>query len=308
MGKASSLLLLRSNDYLNDLEKESFCPVDMTYWEDPIRRIGHESASIISKVLIDAPWFRMAAFVEARISVIKLEFSSCLFADSLINLLRVSSIECLRSLVSKDLHCSFDRILELLLYILLLEKNDPLDKLARLYLNRIVARHGIPVSIICDRDRRFTSNFWRSFQKALGTDISMSTVYHLETDGQSERTIQTLEDMLFGEAQLTGPKLIQEITEKLAFLNQVREFQAAQDPTKKNIDRFEAESPYGSEVGDRGFYDQGVTKVGKVAYRLELPQEFSRVHHIFHVSNLKKCYADKPLVMSLEGIHIDDKL
>ncbi|GJR93335.1 putative reverse transcriptase domain-containing protein [Tanacetum coccineum] len=59
-----------------------------------------------------------------------------------------------------------------------------------------VARHGIPASIICDRDGRFTSNFWRSFQKALGTDISMSTAYHPETDGQSERTIQTLEDML----------------------------------------------------------------------------------------------------------------
>nr|GFC98815.1 putative reverse transcriptase domain-containing protein [Tanacetum cinerariifolium] len=54
-------------------------------------------------------------------------------------------------------------------------ENDPLDKLARLYLNRIVARHGIPVSIISDRDGRFTSNFWKSFQKALGTDICMST-------------------------------------------------------------------------------------------------------------------------------------
>ncbi|GJT41326.1 putative reverse transcriptase domain-containing protein [Tanacetum coccineum] len=74
--------------------------------------------------------------------------------------------------------------------------NDPLDKLARLYLNRIVVRHGKPVSIIYDRDGRFTSNFWKSFQKALGTDISMSTTYHPETDGQSERTIQTLEDML----------------------------------------------------------------------------------------------------------------
>ncbi|GJW67296.1 putative reverse transcriptase domain-containing protein [Tanacetum coccineum] len=77
-----------------------------------------------------------------------------------------------------------------------IRENDPLDKLARLYLNWIVARHGIPASIICDRDGRFTSNFWKSFQKALGTDISMSTAYHPETDGQSERTIQTLEDML----------------------------------------------------------------------------------------------------------------
>ncbi|GJZ27364.1 putative reverse transcriptase domain-containing protein [Tanacetum coccineum] len=81
-------------------------------------------------------------------------------------------------------------------HFLPIRENDPLDKLARLYLNRIVARHGIPVSIIYDRNGRFTSNFWKSFQKALGTDISMSTAYHLETDGQSERTIQTLEDIL----------------------------------------------------------------------------------------------------------------
>ncbi|GKE77089.1 putative reverse transcriptase domain-containing protein, partial [Tanacetum coccineum] len=55
-------------------------------------------------------------------------------------------------------------------HFLPIRENDPLDKLARLYLNRIVARHEIPASIICDRDGRFTSNFWKSFQKALGTD------------------------------------------------------------------------------------------------------------------------------------------
>ncbi|GKD06504.1 putative reverse transcriptase domain-containing protein [Tanacetum coccineum] len=60
----------------------------------------------------------------------------------------------------------------------------------------VVTRHGIPVSIICDRDGRFTSNFWRAFQKALGTCLDMSTAYHPHTDGQSERTIHTLEDTL----------------------------------------------------------------------------------------------------------------
>ncbi|GKE72223.1 putative reverse transcriptase domain-containing protein [Tanacetum coccineum] len=74
-------------------------------------------------------------------------------------------------------------------HFLPIRENDPLDKLARLYLNRIVSRHRIPALIICDRDGRFTSNFWKSFQKALGTDVSMSTAYHLETDGQSKRTI-----------------------------------------------------------------------------------------------------------------------
>nr|GEY79407.1 hypothetical protein [Tanacetum cinerariifolium] len=188
--------------------------------------------------------------------------------------------------------------------------------------SRIVARHVIPISIICERDGRFTSNFWRSFQKALGTDISMSTAYHPETDGQSERTIQTLEDMLrdcvinfgkgwvkhfplaefsynngyhdsikaapyealygrkcrspvcwakVGEAQLTSTELIQETTKKIG-------------------------------------YAQGLTLERGCTIRLELPQELSRVRHNFHVSNLKKCYADEPLVMPLEGIHIDDKL
>nr|GEX40599.1 hypothetical protein [Tanacetum cinerariifolium] len=75
-------------------------------------------------------------------------------------------------------------------------ENDPMDKLARLYLDRIVTRYGTPISIICDRDGRFTSNFRKTFQKALGTNLDISTAYHLETDGQSERTIQTIKDML----------------------------------------------------------------------------------------------------------------
>ncbi|GJR43843.1 reverse transcriptase domain-containing protein [Tanacetum coccineum] len=70
------------------------------------------------------------------------------------------------------------------------------EKLAKVYLDRIVARHGVPVSIISDRDARFTSRLWQTFQKALGTRLDMSTAYHPQTDGQSERTIQTLEDML----------------------------------------------------------------------------------------------------------------
>ncbi|GJR20002.1 putative reverse transcriptase domain-containing protein [Tanacetum coccineum] len=70
------------------------------------------------------------------------------------------------------------------------------EKLARLYINEIVARHGVLVSIISDRDNYFTLRFWQSLQKALGTRLDLSTTYHPETDSQSERTIQTLEDML----------------------------------------------------------------------------------------------------------------
>ncbi|GJY50143.1 putative reverse transcriptase domain-containing protein [Tanacetum coccineum] len=70
------------------------------------------------------------------------------------------------------------------------------EKLARIYINEIVARHGVPVSIISDRNGRFASHLWQALQEALGTKLHMSTAYHPKTDGQSERTIQTLEDML----------------------------------------------------------------------------------------------------------------
>nr|GEU72522.1 putative reverse transcriptase domain-containing protein [Tanacetum cinerariifolium] len=166
-------------------------------------------------------------------------------------------------------------------------ENDLLDKLERLYLNKIVARHRIHVSIICDRDGRFTSNFWKSFQKALGTELSMSTAYHPKTDGQSERTIQTLEDgwvMHFplaefsynnsyhasiqatpyealygrkcrspvcwakvGEAQLTGSKMIQETMVKIVLIKQ--RIEAAQDRQKSYADL--KRKPMEFEVGDR---------------------------------------------------------
>ena len=71
-----------------------------------------------------------------------------------------------------------------------------IEKLAQLYLKEIISRHGVPISIISDRDGRFTSEFWKSLQRVLGTRLDISTAYHPQTDGQSERTIQTLEDML----------------------------------------------------------------------------------------------------------------
>ncbi|GJW40826.1 putative reverse transcriptase domain-containing protein [Tanacetum coccineum] len=139
-------------------------------------------------------------------------------------------------------------------------------------LNMIVARHGIPASIICDRDGSFTSNLKKSFQRALGTDISMSTAYHPETDASNSRGHVTV--ML-----------------KVSPWKGVVRFGKRGKLSPKYVRPFKV-----------------LAKVGKVAYRLELPQELSRVHHTFHVSNLKKCYADEPLAMPLEGIHIDDKL
>ena len=71
-----------------------------------------------------------------------------------------------------------------------------LEKLAQIYIREIVRLHGILVSIVSDRDPRFTSHFWRSLQEALGTQLRFSIAFHPQTDGQSERTIQTLEDMM----------------------------------------------------------------------------------------------------------------
>ncbi|GKB60246.1 hypothetical protein Tco_0916432, partial [Tanacetum coccineum] len=126
-----------------------------------------------------------------------------------------------------------------------------LPRLARLYLNEIVARHGVPISIISDRDSRFTSRFWQSMQEALGTWLDMSTAYHPQTDGQSERTIQTLEDMLracaeVGEDQLIGPELVRETTKKIT---QIKDrLKALHDCQKSHADK--RRKPLEFSVGD----------------------------------------------------------
>ncbi|KAJ9552808.1 LOW QUALITY PROTEIN: hypothetical protein OSB04_016853 [Centaurea solstitialis] len=81
-------------------------------------------------------------------------------------------------------------------HFLPIKETYSIDKLAQPYVGEIVMRHGVPISIISDRDSRFTSRFWQSLQATLGTRVDLSTAYHPQTDGQTERTIQTLEDML----------------------------------------------------------------------------------------------------------------
>ncbi|GJW26866.1 putative reverse transcriptase domain-containing protein [Tanacetum coccineum] len=81
-------------------------------------------------------------------------------------------------------------------HFLPMHEDYKMERLARLYLNEIVARYGVPISIVSNHDCHFTLRFWQSMQEALGTRLNMSTGYHPQTDGQSERTIQTLEDML----------------------------------------------------------------------------------------------------------------
>ena len=81
-------------------------------------------------------------------------------------------------------------------HFIAIREDASLDNLARIYIKEVVRLHGAPLSIVSDRDPRFTSNFWRSLQRALSTELHLSTAYHPQTNGQSERTIQTMEDML----------------------------------------------------------------------------------------------------------------
>lgn len=81
-------------------------------------------------------------------------------------------------------------------HFLLVKTPYNVDKLVTLYMNEIARLHGVPISIVSDRDPKFTSRFWQSLQKIMGTELRLSSAYHPQTDGQSERTIQTLEDML----------------------------------------------------------------------------------------------------------------
>ncbi|GJV51425.1 putative reverse transcriptase domain-containing protein, partial [Tanacetum coccineum] len=214
------------------------------------------------------------------------------------------------------------------------------EKLARIYINEIVARHGVPVSIISDRDGRFASHLWQALQKALGTKLHMSTAYHPETDGQSEHSIQTLEDMLracvmdFGGSWdihlllLIRPELVQETTKKIF---QIKErLKTARSRQKSYADK--RCKPLELKVGDRVLLKvspwKGVVQFGKkgklapryvgpfeivecvgpVAYRLKLPQELSCVHDTFHVSNLKKCLAEPDVQVPLDEIEIDENL
>ncbi|GJY66876.1 putative reverse transcriptase domain-containing protein [Tanacetum coccineum] len=159
-----------------------------------------------------------------------------------------------------------------------IKETDLIEKLTRQYLKEVVSRHGVPVSIISDRDGRFTSQFWQSLQKALDTQLDMSMAYHPQTDGQN--------------AQLTGSEIVRETTEKIFQVKQ--RIQATRDRQKSFADR--NRKPLEFQVGDMVMLKvspwKGVMRFGKwgklnphyirpfkvlakvrmVAYRLKLPE------------------------------------
>ncbi|GKA74174.1 putative reverse transcriptase domain-containing protein [Tanacetum coccineum] len=220
------------------------------------------------------------------------------------------------------------------------------EKLARLYIDEVVARHGVPMSIILDRDRRFTLHFWQTLQKALGTRLDMSIAYHPQTDEQSECTIQTLEDMLracvidFGgnwdvhlplaefyynnsyhssircapfEA-LYGRKCRSPVLWAETIESSLIGPELVQETTDKVVlikEKLKAarDRQKSYAYNRRKLLDFEILEwISPVAYRLRLPKELSSVHDTLHVSNLKKCLADANLHVPLDEIKIDKTL
>ncbi|GJS80733.1 putative reverse transcriptase domain-containing protein [Tanacetum coccineum] len=180
------------------------------------------------------------------------------------------------------------------------KENDSMEKLTIPYLKEVVSRHGVSVSIISDHDGR---KGWDIHLPLI--EFSYNNSYHTSIKaapfealyGRKCRSPICLAEV--GDAQLTGPEIVRETTEKIIQIK--HRLQALRDRQKSYADK--RRKPLEFQVGDKI-----LAKVRMVAYRLELPEKLSRVHSTFHVSNLKKCLSDEPLAIPLDEIHIDEKL
>nr|GEU51246.1 putative reverse transcriptase domain-containing protein [Tanacetum cinerariifolium] len=208
-------------------------------------------------------------------------------------------------------------------HFLPMKENDPMEKLMKLYIKEVVTRHGVPVSIISNHDGRFTSLFWQALHKALGTRLDMSTAYHPETDGQSERMIQTLEDMFracvidFGKSWDRHLPLV-EFSYNNSYHTSIK---AA--PFETLYGR-KCRSPVcWAEVGDAQLtgpeiIHETTKKIVQIKSRIQAAldrqksyADLKRMPMDFQVGDkvmLKKCLSDESLVILLEGLHVDDKL
>ncbi|XP_074303274.1 uncharacterized protein LOC141637731 [Silene latifolia] len=208
------------------------------------------------------------------------------------------------------------------------------------YVAEVVRHHGVPLEIVSDRDPRFCSKFWKALQKALGTRLLMSTAFHAATDGQSERTIQTLEDMLRACAldfRETGRDIylwlsfhittVITLQSRWLLLRLFTDVVAVALSSKSYADV--RRRPLEFEVSDlvflrvspmkgvKRFGIKGklspkfigpypiVERVGEVAYKLKLPASMGKTHDVFHVSQLRKYVSDPAHVIEPEVLEIE---
>ncbi|XP_059316605.1 uncharacterized protein LOC132067402 [Lycium ferocissimum] len=199
------------------------------------------------------------------------------------------------------------------------------DQLANIYLREIVRLHGVPISMISDQGAQFITEFWKSFQKSLGSQVELSTAFHPQTDGQCRSLVGWFEP---GETQLLGPDLIQQALEKVALVRE--RLRTAQSRQKSYADKKvrDVEFMKGGKVflkvspmkgvmrfGRKGKlspryigpYEISV-RIGLVAYRFSLPPRLSVVHHVFHVSMLRRYVGDDSHKIQPEGVELDENL
>ena len=258
-----------------------------------------------------------------------------------------------------------------------MKTTDTTETLSQLYIREVVRLHGVPLSIVSNRDSRFVARFWQSLQQAMGTKLHFSTAFQPQTDGQSERVIQVVEDMLHacrldfkgnwsknlslvefaynnsyqasigmapyealygrpcrsptswleaGKSSLFGPEIVRKTTEKIQLIRE--RLHRAQSRHKSYADR--QRRPLQFQEGDyvflkvspkKGVFRFGkkgklapryigpfevIKVVGKAAYQLQLPAQWSEVHDVFHVSMLRKCLSDALSVINMEDIEVQD--
>ncbi|GKF49553.1 retrotransposon protein, putative, ty3-gypsy subclass, partial [Tanacetum coccineum] len=170
-------------------------------------------------------------------------------------------------------------------HFLPMHEDYKMERLARLYLNEIVARHGVSISIISDHDSHFTSRFWQSMQEALETRLDMSTAYHPQIDSQRLELVQdTIEKISQIKDRLKATRDRQKSSadkrrKPLEF--SVCDYVLLKVSPWKGVVRFVKKGKLAPRFV-RPF--EIIEKVGHVVYRLELPKELNGVHDTFHVS------------------------
>ncbi|XP_022155143.1 uncharacterized protein LOC111022284 [Momordica charantia] len=182
------------------------------------------------------------------------------------------------------------------------------ERWAELYMQEIVKLHGIPASIMSDRDPRFTLTFWRSLHKALETQLNSTTAFHHQTDGQTERLNQILEDMLracvWTSTAQSRQKSYADVRRR-ALENDVGDHVFLRVAPVKGVLRFGMKGKLSPRfIGPFEIFE----RIGPVAYWLALPPSLNAVHNVFHVSMLRKYVHDPSHVLDYEPLQVDETL